>query len=85
MVSISKYGDVDVKACKAVLLEIVHLLGEIRDNMVLIGGWTPSFIIPQGEEPHIGSLDIDLALNFEKISDDTYKTILEVLREPNSS
>ncbi len=76
MVSRSQYGEIEVNACKAVLLELVHLLGEIKDEMVIIGGWTPTFLLPQSNEPHIGSLDIDLALNFSKIPDDTYKTIL---------
>ncbi len=38
MVSKSQYGEREVKACKAVLLELVHLLGEIKDEMVIIGG-----------------------------------------------
>src|SRR3989337_1496559 len=47
MVSISQYGEREVKACKAVLLELVHLLGEIKDEMVIIGGWVPTFLLPQ--------------------------------------
>jgi hypothetical protein len=77
MVSKSQYGEREVKACKAVLLEIVHLLGEIKDEMVIIGGWTPTFLFPQSDDPHIGSLDIDVALDFSKIPDDTYQTILK--------
>ncbi len=77
MVSISQYGEREVNACKAVLIELVHLLGEIKDEIVIIGGWTPTFLLPQSEEPHIGSLDIDVALNFSKIPDDTYQTILK--------
>ena len=77
MVSKSQYGEREVKACKAVLLEIVHLLGEIKDEMVIIGGWTPTFLLPQSDDPHIGSLDIDVALDFSKIPDDTYQTILK--------
>ena len=77
MVSKSQYGEREVKACKAVLLEIVHLLGEIKDEMVIIGGWTPTFLLPQSDDPHIGSLDIDVALNFSNIPDDTYQTILK--------
>jgi len=63
--------------CKSVLLELVHLLSEIKDEIVIIGGWTPAFLLPQGDEPHVGSLDIDVALNFSKIPDDTYQTILK--------
>ena len=77
MVSRSQYGKREVNACKAVLLELVHLLGEIKDEMVIIGGWTPTFILPQSDDPHVGSLDIDVALDFSKIPDDTYQTILK--------
>jgi len=77
MVSKSQYGEREVSACKAVLLELVHLLGELKDNIVIIGGWSPTFLLPQSSEPHIGSLDIDVALNFARIPDNTYRTILE--------
>src|SRR4030067_3355127 len=77
MVSISQYGEREVKACKSVLLELVHLLGEIKDDMVIIGGWTPTFLFPLSYEPHVVSLDIDVALDFSKIPDDTYQTILK--------
>lgn len=94
MVSKSRYSDKEVNACKSVLLEIVHLMGELKDEMVIIGGWTPSFLFPMQtkgvfdsaifnpnvfytDEPHIGSLDIDVALNFSKIPDETYQTILK--------
>jgi len=77
MVSKSQYGEREVNACKAVLLELAHLLGEIKDDVVIIGGWTPTFLVPQSDDPHVGSLDIDVALNFSKIPDHTYQTILK--------
>lgn len=77
MVSKSQYGEREVNACKAVLLELVHLLGELKDDMVIIGGWIPTFLLPQFNDPHVGTLDIDVALNFPKIPDDTYQTILK--------
>lgn len=77
MVSKSQYGEREVSACKAVLLELVHLLGELKDDIVIIGGWSPTFLLPQSNEPHIGSLDIDVALNFSRIPVSTYRTILE--------
>jgi len=76
MVSKSLYGAREVRACKRVLLELVHLLGEIKDEMVIIGGWTPTFLFSQADDPHVGSLDIDVALDFSKISEHTYETIL---------
>ena len=58
MVSRSQYGEREVNACKAVLLELVHLTGEIKDEMVIIGGWTPTFILPRSDDPHVGKVDL---------------------------
>jgi hypothetical protein len=77
MVSKSQYSDREVNACKSVLLELAHLLGEFKDEMVIVGGWTPAFLLPGSKEPHIGSLDIDVALNFAEIPDEAYQTILK--------
>ncbi len=77
MVSKSQYSEKEVNACKSVLIELVHLLGELKDEMVIIGGWTPAFLFPFSKDPHVGSLDIDIALNFQDIPDDTYQTILK--------
>ena len=54
MVSKSQYGEKEVTACKSVLLELVHLLGALKDEMVIIGGWAPSFLFPVVRDPHIG-------------------------------
>jgi len=35
MVNKSQYGEREVKACKSVLLELAHLLGEIKDEVVI--------------------------------------------------
>ena len=39
----------------------------------------PELLIPDAEEKHIGSSDVDLALNHQRISESGYKTILEHL------
>jgi hypothetical protein len=62
-----------------VLIELTHLLGEYRDDIVLIGGWVPELLIPPGPKPHVGSIDIDLALNHAKIREANYKRIEELL------
>lgn len=69
-----------VEACKAVLIELVHVVGEFRDNMVVVGGWVPCLLFPKAPEPHVGTLDIDLALNFARITDESYRTILHALQ-----
>jgi hypothetical protein len=79
MVTKADYGQREVDACKAVLVELVHLLGEYRDLMVLVGGWVPPLLYPHAANTHVGSLDIDLALNHLKIDEETYQTLKQVL------
>ena len=49
-------------------------------DLVLVGGWIPYFLTEENRHEHVGSLDIDIALDFKKISGDTYKTILKALK-----
>ena len=52
------------------------ILDNYRNNIVLIGGWVPYFLLDSNEMPHVGSIDIDLVLNFKEITDESYKTSL---------
>lgn len=79
MVTRKDYSAEAVQAAKSVLIELTHLLGEYREDIVLIGGWVPELIIPQGKRPHVGSIDVDLALNHLKIQEAGYKRIEELL------
>ena len=79
MVTRRDYTAEAVNAAKSVLIELMHLLGEYRNDIVLIGGWVPELLLPQEPRRHVGSMDIDLALNHLKIQDG-YKRIEELLR-----
>ena len=79
MVSRSDYGEREVATCRSVLLELIHVLGEFKEHMIIIGGWVPTFLFPRAEERHVGSLDIDVALDFAHIPADSYQTILTAL------
>ena len=63
MVTRTDYNQIAVNAAYSVLIEIVRVLGEYRDNIVLIGGWVPQFLFQNKDELHTGSIDIDLALD----------------------
>ena len=52
------YSADQVQAARSVLLELVHLLGEYRDDIVVVGGWVPQLILPPGPTPHVGSIDV---------------------------
>jgi hypothetical protein len=78
MVTNQDYPKDQVAACQAVLLEVLTVLGAYREAIVLVGGWVPALMFPGAG--HIGSLDIDLALDENRISEDQYATILECLQ-----
>lgn len=79
MVTRRDYDAQQVEAAHSVMLELVHLLGEYRDDIVVVGGWVPALLIPQDQERHIGSMDVDLALNHKTLRDPGYKTIRKLL------
>jgi len=81
MVKQSDYNEREVQICLSVLLEVMTILGEFRENIVIIGGNVPPLLIPDAQEKYPGTLDIDIALNFTKIDNSTYKTIVDTLKE----
>jgi predicted nucleotidyltransferase len=68
-----------VAAAKSVLIELVHLLGQYRDEIVLVGGWGPELLLGDHVPPHTGSMDIDLALDHKRLQEEGYRTIQELL------
>ncbi len=74
MVSKSDYNDKLVEAARSVLLEIMTVLGEYREGIAVIGGWVPELLF-HAKEKHIGSIDVDLALDHSILSEIGYETI----------
>lgn len=78
-----QYGDLTTEASKSILLELWTMLGAYREHMVLVGGWVPWFLIERHGDPekasHVGSIDIDVALDHRNINDDHYATIRQIL------
>jgi hypothetical protein len=75
-----------IEACVIVMRELFLYLKPYRDQIVLIGGWVPYFLLgkyrcPGEYEQHVGSLDIDVALDAFSIPETAYKSILEILKE----
>jgi len=78
------YGPGVTTASKAVLLELMATLRVYRDALVLVGGWVPYFLLEQHRPPeddfeHVGSIDIDLAVDPEAVREPEYGTIVELL------
>ncbi|MBW1744270.1 MAG: hypothetical protein JRJ47_12720 [Deltaproteobacteria bacterium] len=79
MVTKRDYTEEAVNAARSVLVELMHLLGEYREDIVVVGGWVPELLFGQEEDPHVGSIDIDLALNHVQLKDEGYKSIQKLL------
>ena len=78
MATKSEYSQREIEAAKSILIELMQILGEYREQMVLIGGWVPFFLFGSG---HVGSTDVDIALDRDQITDDVYKTIRQYLEK----
>lgn len=73
------YNELAVRAAHSVLLELVRMLGEYRNDIAVVGGWVPTLLFEDAEEKHIGSIDVDIALNHLTIDDAVYRTIHDLL------
>ncbi|OGQ88057.1 MAG: hypothetical protein A2289_20495 [Deltaproteobacteria bacterium RIFOXYA12_FULL_58_15] len=76
MVSRRDYNAEMVTAARSVLIELSNLLGAFRDQIVVVGGWVPELLMPGG---HVGSTDVDLALDHRHLDEGSYRTIRELL------
>ena len=78
------YNDETTELVRKVLMDVWQICGEYKDQMVLIGGLVPTLTMANSEEPHIGTLDIDLALDAEALAQDhQYATLVELLTQHN--
>ena len=66
-------------AARAVLLEVMNVLGEYRDEIVIVGGWVPDLMYPNKQ--HGGSLDVDLAIGPGALGENEYTTVLKRLTD----
>ncbi len=64
-------------AARAVLIEVINVLGAFKEDIVIVGGWVPDLIYP--DKNHIGSLDVDLAIGPQALGENVYSSILKRL------
>lgn len=78
------YGPSITAASRSVLLELMTVLRAYQDALILIGGWSPYFLLARHQrrdDPfvHVGSIDIDLAVDPARVDERNYATMLELL------
>lgn len=82
----SIYGQSKINACISVIVELITYLSKFKNSIVLVGGWVPYFLyenIHPDKKQHVGSLDVDIALDFFSIPENDYQNIAEILEVRN--
>ena len=79
---IEAYHEGLVAASRSAMLELALALGKYREAIVLVGGWVPCLLVErygQGDLQHVGSIDIDLAVDPDKLDPADYATIVDLI------
>ena len=71
------------ETARETLLYIATTLGDLSDQIVLVGGLVPSLIVPEkpGVPPHVGTMDVDLALSLGLLNSQRYTEVSSRLRK----
>lgn len=75
----SDYSPRQTEAAKRVLIDLGQTLAAFRDCLVVVGGWVPDLLLADAEPRHVGSIDVDLALDPGKLGDGRYAELVRVL------
>lgn len=78
---VEEYTDRKVEAAKRALVDVMQVLASYEHCLVLVGGWVPELLIHDAEVPHIGSIDVDLALDTNKLMEGRYAEMFQQLLE----
>lgn len=67
-------------------LYVATKLGDMMNDILIIGGLVPSLIVdqlvlPEGAEAHVGTMDLDVGLQLALLDDGRYRTLTERLRD----
>ena len=77
--SANDYDDRTTRAVKSVLVEIGQILASFRGKFAVIGGSVPWLLLENADNPHVGTLDVDLSLDAEALQDGQYADLIHEL------
>ena len=76
------YGAEITAASMSALLELAVAMASYRDALVLVGGWVPFLLVRdlgRGDFSHVGSIDVDLAVDPDRMDPEGYASIVETI------
>jgi hypothetical protein len=76
----SGYAPEMVEIVRGTCLYLATKLGDLMDDIVVVGGLVPSLLIdqanlPDDTDPHAGTMDLDLGLTFALVSEERYTEV----------
>ncbi|MCL4421163.1 MAG: nucleotidyl transferase AbiEii/AbiGii toxin family protein [Candidatus Thermoplasmatota archaeon] len=82
----SAFEDQLITTSKSALVELMRTLRHYKEAIVLVGGWVPYLLLESHKVPedtfrHVGSIDIDLIVDPNRVSNDEYQTMVELIAE----
>ncbi len=80
------YTPAAAQVVRAASLYLATKLGDLRDELVIVGGLVPSLLVPQTDSPtgrplHVGTMDVDLGLAIAILDEQRYRELCERLRD----
>ena len=82
----SEYESEQVERVRATCLYVATRLGDMMDDLLIIGGLVPSLIVdqvdlPEGTDTHVGTMDLDVGLQLALLDEGRYRKLTERLRD----
>ena len=75
------YDAATTAAVKSVLIEVGQILGGFKDKFAVVGGSVPMLLLDNADMPHVGTMDVDLALDARALGDGEYARLVEALMD----
>ena len=80
------YGGGQTELVRATCLYVATKLGDVMDELVVVGGLVPSLLVKQedlsiGVDSHVGTMDLDMGLTVALLEEGRYRTLTERLRD----
>lgn len=82
----SEYTSEQAELVRALCLYVATKLGDMMDDLLIVGGLVPSLIIDQDHlnedvDPHVGTMDLDVGLQVALLEEGRYRRLTERLRD----
>lgn len=81
----SEYTNAQTEMVRATCLYVATKLGDLIDDVVIVGGLVPSLLVdqvdlPEGVEAHVGTMDLDIGLELALLDEGRYREVSAQLR-----